>query len=551
MVKTATNPKPANGLLAEGRAWLRKVLAKPADAPTERFIDFCREKWPRRTPSGDAVVLVNLFPVAPSMFCSAYVANHLATRLGGRVEAFHFAGAMPDVIARAYAAFGAECTLTSASAENERSLAEALAGELFSGLRTKWDVVNLAVEGLRVGDQIYDTYLRTFNEPTVLLTDPRLREVIRDALLIYFAVRAYVAGHRVEALLTDDFSYLFSGIITRVLFRARVPIFVVMIGQPFYLVQLDPEHSGPGPDGFGHGYPVPVVTRYYEYPATFARLPEDLKMPALAKARQRLQARLAGEEDALVRMAQSTYGAGGARLFPSLGPPRVLVMLHDFIDSPHGYRSILFPDFHEWIHFLLGHAQETPFAWYVKPHPASADPARSKMTEANRKALDALRQRYPKIHFLPPGTSNRQIIEEGVSAMFTVYGTAGHEYAYAGIPVVNAGDNPHSAYPFNLHATSLDHYRECIREADRLTVTIEPAAIEEYFYMHYFHLAERHGAAVNPIDERIAAAPEFASRLSDTAMFDGMIAGVTPAREQGVHEYLSRFFDRAGLPKKL
>ncbi len=552
MSAPATSVKNSPGFLAGGRAWLRKVLAKsPADPAVQRFVAFARAKWPRRRAGRDAVVLVNLFPVPASIFCYAYVANHLADRLDCRVEAFNFAKRTPPDTAKAYAAFGAECRLSSADAEKDRGKAEALADELFGGLRTKWDVVNLSVEGLLIGDQVYDTYLRNFNEPTVQLTDPRLRDTICEALLIYFAVKDYVARNKVECLLTDDFSYLYSGIITRVLFQAKVPVFLVLIGQPFHLLQLDPEHSGPGPDGFGHGYPSPVVARYYQYRTAFSRLSGEEKETALDKARHRLSARLAGEEDALVRMAASTYGVGGDRIFPADGPPRVLVMLHDFIDSPHGYRSILFPDFQEWIHFLLDHAQETPFEWYVKPHPASADTARTKMTAANRQALEKLQARYPKIHFLPHGTSNRQILEEGVNAMFTVHGTAGHEFAYSGIPVVNAGDNPHIAYPFNIHAASLDHYRECIRRADRLDVTMERRAIEEYFYMHYFHLAERHGAAVNPIDEKVAAAPDFGSRLGQADIFDDLIGGITPARERGVHEYLSRYFDTVGITKKL
>ncbi len=552
MSASSTDLNASPGLLAGGRAWLRKVLTKPpADPAVARFIELSRKKWPRRRAGSEGVVLVNLFPVPASIFCYAYVANHLADRLDCRVEAFNFAKRTPPDTAKAYASFGAECRLTFENVEKDRARVESLADELFAGLRTKWDVVNLTVEGLLIGDQVYDTYLRNHNEPTVALTDPRLRDTICEALLIYFAVKNYVAQNKVECLLTDDFSYLYSGVITRVLFRAKVPVFLVLIGQPFHLLQLDPAHSGPGPDGFGHGYPAPVATRYYQYREAFSRLSDEEREAALEKSRHRLSARLAGEEDALVRMTQSSYGIGGERIFPTDGPPRVLVMLHDFIDSPHGYRSLLFPDFYEWIHFLLDHAQETPFAWYVKPHPAAADTGRMKMSAANRKALEALQARYPKIHFLQPGTSNRQILEEGVSAMFTVYGTAGHEFAYAGIPVVNAGDNPHIAYPFNIHAASLDHYRDCIRQADRLEVAMERPAIEEFFYMHYFHLAERHGSAVNPIDEKVAASPDFGVRLGQASIFDDMIAGVTPERERGVHEFLTRFFDSAGISKKL
>lgn len=538
--------------LSRGRAWLGKVLRPPTpDAPTRRFMAFSKRQWPRRKAGRDASVLLGLFAVPESVFCYAWVGNYLVERLDCQLEAYDFGTRSNSVVEKVFRSFGVRCTLNAEGADTNRGRAAALADELFSGLKTKWDLVNLTVDGLLIGDQIYDSYLRYHNLPTVQLDDPRLRQIIEDAVAIYFAAADYLRTTKVECLISDDYSYINSGIVTRLLLQAGVPVLLVLFGEPFHLLQLDPQPPNPAPGSQWHPYAPAVAHQYYRYREVFAQLAEAEKARALMQARQRLTARLSGDHDPLVFMHESTYGigTGAARIFPETGRPRILVMLHDFIDSPHGFRGLLFPDFYEWIHFLLEHAQETPFDWYVKPHPSTTDTRRRAMNEANDKVLVELQARFPKIHFLPAATSNRQILEEGVSAMFTVYGTAGHEFAYAGIPVVNAGDNRHIAYSFNIHASSLDHYRDCIRQADRLKIEIDPREIEEFFYMNYLYLPEHFGAPVNPIDQAIYGAPEGGAATSKSALFDGFIAGVTPERVAGVADYLDRFFDAAGFPK--
>ena len=260
--------------------------------------------------------------------------------------------------------------------------------------------------------------------------------------------------------------------------------------------------------------------------------------------RQTLEARLSGKFCPLVRMPGTTYGESSQRILDEGTEPRILVMLHDFIDSPHGYREMLFPDFYEWIVFLLERAEKTPFRWYVKPHPAAADPSRKALNKANDHVVEDLRARFPGVTFLPETASNQQILADGISAMFTVHGTAGHEFAYHGVPVVNCGDNPHIAYDFNIHAASLEEYERCIREADRLTVQTDRRAIEEFVYMHYFHLADHLGSPVNPIDEQILDRPDGLARLEQASVLDQLMAAATPERERGVEAYFDSFFSR-------
>jgi hypothetical protein len=217
--------------------------------------------------------------------------------------------------------------------------------------------------------------------------------------------------------------------------------------------------------------------------------------------------------------------ASTERITADAPEPRMLVMMHDFCDAAHVYQSMLFPDFEEWITFLLERAEQTPFRWYVKPHPNTA--FRDRKDEINREVVAGLQRRFPKITFLDPKTSNAQLIAEGISAMFTVFGTAAHEFAYLGIPAVTAGDNPHTDYGFNFHPKTLAEYEALIRGADRLQIEMPKRDIEEFYYMNYLYFWDDSPASTR----QAAAGPGYGP----------MLDRLTPETEREVAAYVDRF----------
>jgi len=174
-------------------------------------------------------------------------------------------------------------------------------------------------------------------------------------------------------------------------------------------------------------------------------------------------------------------------------------MLHDFCDAPHVYGKFLFPDFVEWMDYLLDRAAHTDFEWIIKPHPNLQDQSRAQLVKTNNSVVEDLKRRYPHVTFIDPQYSNHHLIEDGVKALFTVRGSAGHELAYLGIPVVNAGPNPHMRYGFNFHAQNLAEYDEYIANADRLKVGGSKGEIEEFYYMRYFSMQDRFAADFTPV----------------------------------------------------
>ncbi len=525
--------------------WRRSVgLQRPPtlDPRIRAFIDWNRAKWSQRpADESKGVVLVGYSAWNPSIFCYGYAANFLAAPHGGAVRAFSFHEGLEKTAVRPlFASFGAALGLSFAQSKPHRALAARQADEIFRALRSKTDVVRIAVDGVPLGDLIYDTYLRYLPAATVDLADPGLRATIFETLLIYHACREYLATHKILAVIPDHTVYSQCGVLIRLALRAKIPVIFVPYNPRFLLNQIDhPMRPGESPVCLRWPYP-----RFREF---FATLTPEQQERARTRARTALTERLAGKVDHAILVQVSAYNQTSAT--PLMRPsarPRVLVLLHDFCDGVHGYRDMLFDDCYEWLNHLLSRASETPFDWYVKPHPNISLPSREAMNETNRRALADFRARFPQMTFLDAKVSNKQLVSEGVSAMFTIHGTAAHEFAYMGVPVVNAGDNPHIAYDFNLHARTIEEYDTLIRRADALEVKIEKADVEEFFYMNYFFFHETQGCAQHLIDIDRVSLSDLDAKGTSADLFEIFMQGITPEREAAVRDYVQAFVRTGG-----
>lgn len=511
---------------------------QPMDPAVKRLIAFNRSKWPQNHPTDErSVVLVGLYPWSESIFCYSYAANHLARATRASIRSFLFKGSRRRAgLEEIYESFGARFDLGIDSGKQHQNQAAAVAEEIFRGLRTKADVVRISIEGVPLGDHIYDFYLRQFAEATIDLRDERLRQTIFEAALIFFTAKEYLATHRVKALLPDHLLYLNCGILTRLASTSGIPVYQMIFGPDFYLIPI--EFDDGGTDGKFHSLGRP----YPRYRELFSQLTPIEQQQARASARQSLTDRLSGKLDSNVMLGITAYEDAGSRsVLSDSGKPRVLVLLHEFNDAPHIFRKMLFADFYEWICFLLERAEKTPFQWYLKPHPDFDDPSRKAINDLNRRVVDELRERFPKIVFLPSSVSNRQIVSEGIASMFTVHGTAAHEFAYLGVPVVNAGDNPHITYSFNFHPRSIKEYESYIERAGDLSISIDRSEIEEFIYMNYFYIRDQYRFSANPLDSDLAKSPDYYQRCLKPAIFDEFMARMTPENDREIARCFDQF----------
>jgi hypothetical protein len=322
-------------------------------------------------------------------------------------------------------------------------------------------LVDLSISGINVGDLIYDTYLRFKPAATVDLKSPYLWLVLWQTLRDLRAAQTYMFEEKPKIFLTTYSAYVQHGVAARVALAAGVKVFTFGNYQEFYkqLHPTDLVHTK-NPD---------------QYRSDFARL--ESSAPKIAEAERALSARLSGKNDAATAYMQRSAYADSAELPQGISGSLVL-FLHDFFDSPHCYRWMIFPDFWEWATFTLDLAKHAGIKVFVKPHP--------NQIVTSKAVVDRLMTEYPEATWLSTSTSNIQLAAAGMDCAVSIYGTVAHEMAFLGIPSIAAGHNPHISFSFCHTAQSREEYRRLILDYQNLPRPAEHLKREslEFYWMH-------------------------------------------------------------------
>jgi hypothetical protein len=514
------------------------------DSSSKRFIAFNRSKWKPIKAEKESTILVDVFDWNPFIYCASHTAQYLANLTGSSIESFSLAGGLSNRLGcpfyrlqRIYESFGAKLTLrkTHTSAKPFKKEAQAMADKILSAVNSKEDVLEISLEGTKIGHLVYDTYLRRLGKPTLDIKDSKLKKVIEEACLNWLLVKKYFSERDVKAILTSHYVYIEHGILVTLAGAMNIPVFIFFNEFDLLLLEMSTKTHL-------------QVRHYWDYKSIFSNLDRKAKETYLKMAKKMLEDRLSGIRDKGTKyyLTQGTpdlsgYGAtSSTHLLKDTGIPRILILLNCFFDAPHGYRYLLFPDMWEWLNFLLTKASDTPFDWYVKPHPSGM--------VANDAIVEDFKKRFPKINFLGRTASNAQIVAEGINAMFTTYGTAGHEFAYMGVPVVTAGDNPHINYDFNFHPKNVEEYEEYVQKAGYLKAQFNKDEILEFFSVHYFDSYKPNSFNAHLIDSELGY-EVLGTQCNELLMLDKYIAGETPEKLERVKAYLDYFF-KSYFPKK-
>jgi hypothetical protein len=143
---------------------------------------------------------------------------------------------------------------------------------------------------------------------------------------------------------------------------------------------------------------------------------------------------------------------------------------------------MLFPDYYEWLIFLMNLSKKTNYEWYIKLHPYYLE----YFDDTYDVVKDLISKKYKNINWIDPKISNKQLIEEGINITLTVHGTVGSEFPFFNVPVVNASlNNPHVHYNFNINPVDLEGYYKTIKRLHLIKKDkIKRKELLEYFYMH-------------------------------------------------------------------
>jgi hypothetical protein len=435
------------------------------------FIRHCQVTFPKRIRKNSGCVLIELNGMHASHIAYSYFANALASYYDVEIYAyrpksklgnkFRFSERIRNIVENlVYKSFGAAKIVDIKLSKNQKNIAHKLFLEIKNSLKTKQDIERICVRNVLIGDLIYDTYLRDLNLPTINIDDEDFSKILLESISLVIFWQDYIHEQNVKAVNVSHCVYTLA-IPLRVAVEKKLPSYQVNITHAYRMTSDN----------------LFAYNEYKEYPEIFHELPEQKKNVYKKIAADRIRRRLSGEVGIdNVSEKNTFYHLKKKREIEKSGRIKILVATHCYFDSVHGFGPSLFPDYYEWMEFLGGISQKTDYDWFIKTHPESKDSHEINLY---------LSQKYKKFKILPSDISHYQIIDEGINYALTVHGTIGAEYAYLGIPVINAGlNNPHIGYDFNIHAADIKSYEKILCNLEsKLSIDLDKDAIHEFYYM--------------------------------------------------------------------
>lgn len=347
--------------------------------------------------------------------------------------------------------------------ERETSDAMRKYRDIVSGIRTGDDLLNVTIEGIQFGKNIYSDHIRK----KLVGTIDEIDESVKSS--VYEGVRDWMVAHKVfekyspALLLLSHSEYNTFGSLFYASLKRNIPVAVTFpysdwrIGGRVYVSLADFVDV---PRNYAHAISDDTWKRLAKgYDAEAARVTEEY-----------LATRFAGNDDAL----NGDYHKHTARLDSCAIRKRLgvkeshkkvaLIAAHLLWDDATASFHSLFRDYEIWIAEtlkIIGHVHDV--FWIVKAHPSEMHMG------TNRRIADIFHEIYgdhkpENVAFLDSDSGlNTYSLIDASDAVLTVRGTITLEAACKGKLVITAGTGPCSGFGFNTEFGSKDEYEDYLR----------------------------------------------------------------------------------------
>ena len=129
-----------------------------------------------------------------------------------------------------FLAFGGKLIHRNVYNENSSRIQEAYQ-KIIDHINDKEDVLGISVEGIKIGDLVYDTYLRFAGKPTVDIQDPFLSKVIYQAIQIFYKTSDLFDRFEIKAVINSYTAYIQFGINVRIALQRNIPVYTIASGN--------------------------------------------------------------------------------------------------------------------------------------------------------------------------------------------------------------------------------------------------------------------------------------------------------------------------------
>lgn len=322
------------------------------------------------------------------------------------------------------------------------------------------------IKGLKIGDILYDTYLRFRAQPTLFRRDNYLIKLIVKSKKIISKLEELHKKYNVKLFFTSYSSYIHHGLPVRFFLKKNITVY-----------------SG---EYFSHYNKKLTLTDYYHVPNCHQLF--HYRKLILNNSKY-----LKYSENELVKRFK---GINNYKLnYMAVNPYKIfkenkkidnnfdgVLFLQDFYDSPHDWKNLIFDDYYKWTIFTLNLIRKYRLKIAVKPHPNSWHNSEDSVLLYKR-----LMKKFADIVWIDKNLSNKllfQNIKYGISATGSVL----FELAYHKIKAISCGDHPGINFNFTINAKNKLEYKRILLNINKIKkpkYSKKDLLVYNFIYKHY------------------------------------------------------------------
>lgn len=497
------------------------------------FKKFSKKKFFKKKSKHDNIILVEQFNYHPSLIPSQYFANILSERENAEIVLYEnlykniffykvlyfLRDLLPYSYRNIYRSFGAKKKFFTDYSGSIIARANKIYSKEFHKLKSKEDVLKLKLEGVEIGELLYDFYLANYNKPTIDIYDNSFKTAMQQFFRLFYYWDLYFKKNekKVKAMIVSHDVYHYA-IPLRIAINLDIPCYTVGHGQCFYLNKEN----------------LRKKTRFNKYKEDFNKLSNEIKSKGIKESKKILEKKFSGE----LTFDKANNAPIDVNLFEKSNSQirlsnkkKILVATHCFTDAIHAYGETLFTDYYDWIDFIGKKTIDSEYEWLLKAHPAQY--------EKNLDHLKYFEKKYENFLLLPKKISHFELINNDVIGVLTMYGSIGYEYPYFGIPVINASNyNPHNAFNFNYCPKTINEYNKLIDNIQNLKFDKEiyRSEIYEYYFCNFlkdYYL----------FDDHIKIVEELGKNYSSPLVYQKWIENFSTQKHNDIIKKIDRFIE--------
>lgn len=372
-----------------------------------------------------------------------------------------------------YRSFGVESFIKPNIDKNIENASSKIYNRLIKKIKKKEDVYKIYVNKAFLGDLIYDSYLKYHYEPTIDITSEKFKIFLFEFICLHQYWEKFFKNNSIKAVLGVHAHYSY-GIVFRVAFKFKIPVYVHNEGKVFYLNNKNKYQ----------------FSEYRLFEKIYASFSKKEKKECLKIGETLIKKRIRGEKRGHIGstyISKSSFNKSDKLVLKKSKKIKILICTQDFFDAINVYGSFHFVDFVEWLNFLGKLSNITNYDWYIKDHPNYLGKYKKYQpftTNITKKII----KKYKNLNYLKPNTKHNEIIKSGIDYVITIFGSVSFEYPYFDIPVITSTRNiPGINYNFNLHTRNKLEMKKLILSLKKKKYKFDKNKLRRFYFFYFYY----------------------------------------------------------------